>query len=218
MGDKTIIFRLIDKEMYFSMNKGSQSLEVERGVALHKMIRLVTLSTCGGGYLTFMGNEFGHPEWIDFPREGNGWSYAHARRLWSLREDPSLKFGRLALFDETMLKEVRRALGGEIVQLRASDGDKVLAFIRGDLMFVFNFHPSESYTGYGVIVPPASEWRHLFDTDESRFGGQGRIKKGDSYSPVLVNDAERGELVQQIRLYLPARTAIVLRRKTVGRA
>ena len=213
VGGKTFFFTMADSDIYRGMGSGEHPLAIDRAVALHKMARLATLALSGGAYLNFMGNEFGHPEWIDFPREGNGWSYAHARRLWSLRDDPSLKFCRLALFDETMLKEVRRVLGGEAVQLRASDGDKVLAFIRGDLMFVFNFHPSESYTGYGVIVPPASEWRHLFDTDESRFGGQGRIKKGDSYSPVLVNDAERGELVQQIRLYLPARTAIVLRRK-----
>ena len=98
------------------------------------------------------------------------------------------------------------------MRLLANESDKVLAFLRGDLLFVFNFNPTRSFTGYGVLVPPASAWRHLFDTDEVRFGGQGRIEPGQGFSPVLVKDAEHGELVQQIRLYLPSRTAVVLRR------
>ena len=164
-----------------------------------------------------MGNEFGHPEWIDFPRAENGWSYHHARRLWSLRDDPSLRFKGLADFDETMLSELKKSralFGGGAsaipTKLVANEPDKVLAFVRGDLLFVFNFNPVKSFEDYGVIVPPASDWKHVFDTDEPRFDGQGRIMPGMTYSPSLVLD--RGELVQQIKLYLPARTAIVLKR------
>jgi 1,4-alpha-glucan branching enzyme len=186
---------------------------VERAIALHKMARLATSSLNGGAYLNFMGNEFGHPEWIDFPREGNGNSYAHARRQWSLRDDPGLRFKGLGDFDETMINAINRpfALNATPVRLAANEPDKVLAYVRGDLMFVFNFHPTQSYTGYGVIVPPATSWKHLFDTDETRFGGQGRIEKGGEYLPELVDNGK--ELIQQIKLYLPARTAIVLKRK-----
>ena len=104
VGDKTIIFRLMDKEMYFSMNKDSTSDIIDRGIALHKMIRLVTMATAGDGYLNFMGNEFGHPEWIDFPREGNGWSYKYARRQWSLAEPDYLRYKYLLNFDNAMIR------------------------------------------------------------------------------------------------------------------
>ena len=211
VGGKTFFFQLVDKEVYWGMEKGQQNLAVDRGLALHKMARLATCALNGGAYLNFMGNEFGHPEWIDFPREENGWSYYHARRQWSLREDDNLKFKGLGDFDAAMVRSCAGVLADEPVRLVANDGDKVLAFVRGELLFVFNFNPTESFTDYGVLVPPASRWAHLFDTDEVRFGGQGRIAAGQSFEPVLVKD--RGELVQQIRLYLPARTAIVLKRK-----
>ena len=212
VGGKTFFFQLADAAIYFGMGRDQHGLEVDRAVALHKMARLATLALNGGAYLNFMGNEFGHPEWIDFPRQDNGWSYAHARRQWSLRDDPNLRFKALGDFDETMVNTVgasRRVAGSRPLQLVANEPDKVLAFVRGDLLFVFNFHPSQSYTDYGVLVPPATAWRHLFDSDEVRFGGQGRVAAGQTFTPTLVPD--RGELVQQIRLYLPARTALVLK-------
>jgi len=195
------------------MGKDQHGLEVDRAVALHKMARLATLALNGGAYLNFMGNEFGHPEWIDFPRQDNGWSYAHARRQWSLRDDPNLRFKALGDFDETMVNAIgasRAVESARPLQLVANEPDKVLAFVRGDLLFVFNFHPVNSYTDYGVLVPPATTWRHLFDSDEVRFGGQGRVAAGQEFVPAVVPD--RDELVQQIRLYLPARTALVLKR------
>ena len=209
VGGKTFFFQLADAAVYTGMRNDQNGLEIDRAVALHKMARLATFALNGGAYLNFMGNEFGHPEWIDFPREENGWSYAHARRQWSLRDDPSLRFRALAEFDAVMLGAV--AAEGESAQLAANEPDKVLAFMRGDKLFVFNFNSTRSFDGYGVTVPPASAWRHLLDTDEPRFGGQGRIAAGGEYRPELVEAA--GELVQQIRLYIPARTAIVLVRR-----
>ena len=199
------------------MRNDQQNLAAERGVALHKMARLATCALNGGAYLNFMGNEFGHPEWIDFPREENGWDYSHARRQWSLRDDPELRFMGLADFDEEMLRELSRsgALDGGFgrpVRLACNEPDKVLAFLRGSLLFVFNFHPAASYTDYGILVPPATKWRHVFDTDERRFGGQGRVERHLGYSPRTVFDDSRGEIVQQVGLYLPARTAVVLRK------
>ena len=211
VGGKTFFFQLADKEVYWGMGKEQENLAIDRAMALHKMARLATFALNGGAYLNFMGNEFGHPEWIDFPREENGWSYYHARRQWSLRENPELRFKALGDFDETMVRRCAGSLSGVPVRLVANDGDKVLAFVRGDLLFVFNFNPTQSFTDYGVLVPPASRWRHLFDTDELCFGGQGRIAGNQAYDPVLVQD--RGELVQQVKLYLPARTALVLMRR-----
>ena len=207
VGGKTFFFQLADAAIYWGMGKDQHGLEVDRAIALHKMARLATAALNGGAYLNFMGNEFGHPEWIDFPREDNGWSYHHARRQWSLRDDPNLRFKPLADFDEEMLKCVRK-MRGEPVELVANEPDKVLAFKRGKYLFAFNFNPTKSFEGYGILVPPATEWKHLFDTDEVRFGGQGRIGRGAKYGPALV--PWRDELVQQIRLYLPARTAVVL--------
>ncbi len=209
VGGKTFFFQLADSEIYRGMGADQENLAVERAIALHKMARLATYALNGGAYLDFMGNEFGHPEWIDFPREGNGWSYAHARRQWSLADDPSLRFKALGDFDRTMLVDLA-AVSGESVLLTADESAKVLAFIRSDRMFVFNFDHARSYTDFGVIVPPAMRWRHLFDSDEKRFSGQGRIAPKQTFEPVMVEAS--GELVQQIKMYLPARTALVLKR------
>ena len=207
VGGKTFLFQLADAALYTGMARGQHSPEVDRAVALHKMARFATCALNGGAYLNFMGNEFGHPEWIDFPREGNGFSYAHARRQWSLRDDPGLRFRELADFDEAMLAALSRsgAFGAEPRLVSADEGDKVLAFARGRMLFAFNFNPSKSFTDYGLLVPPASRWRHVLDTDEPRFGGWGRIAAGEAYAEDFVR--HRGELVRQARLYLPARTA-----------
>ena len=213
VGGKTFFFQLADAAIYWGMAKNQHGLEVERAIALHKMARLATAALNGGAYLNFMGNEFGHPEWIDFPRQENGWSYRHARRLWSLRDSDELRFKSLADFDEAMLSSLREGnvFESQPMKLAANEPDKVLAFVRGDLMFVFNFHPETSYTDYGVLVPPATNWVHLLDSDEERFGGLSRIAAGQEYIPQVVED--RDELVQQIKLYLPSRTATVLRLK-----
>ena len=204
VGDKTIIFRLIDKDMYWSMDKGSQNLLVDRGVALHKMIRLVTLATCGGGYLNFMGNEFGHPEWIDFPREGNGWSYAHARRLWSIADDPKLRFGGLQAFDAEMIRYVKREriLSGIPRQLYVDEGRKVLIFSRGNSIFAFNFNPTASFEDFRFQAPHG-EYAMAFNSDESRFGGFSRLGQDERHATSC-----DGEL----SLYLPSRVALVLKK------
>ena len=209
VGGKTFFFQLGDSEIYQGMAEGQENLAVERAVALHKMARLATYSLNAGAYLNFMGNEFGHPEWIDFPREGNGWSFAHARRQWSLADDPALKFKALGDFDRVMLT-LLKSLSGEVTLLTADESAKVLAFIRADYMFVFNFNPSSSYSDFGIIVPPASSWIHLFDSDEKRFSGQGRIEPKQTFSTVLTK--ANGEIVQQVKLYLPQRTALVMKR------
>ena len=212
VGGKTFFFQLVDKEIYWGMGAEQENLVIDRGIALHKMARLATFALNAGAYLNFMGNEFGHPEWIDFPRAENNWSFYHARRRWSLRDDASLRFKNLADFDEAMLGifSCRDEIASP-VKLAADEADQVLAFMRADKIFAFNFNPSGSFPGYGIIVPPATVWEPLLNTDEKRFGGQGRIKPEQTFTPQLV---PRGnELIQQIQLYLPARTAIVLKRK-----
>jgi len=204
VGDKTIIFRLIDKEMYWSMNKGSLNPIVDRGVALHKMIRLVTASTAGDGYLCFMGNEFGHPEWIDFPREGNGWSYAHARRLWSLVDNPDLRYGSLSAFDSAMIHLLRDSLclaskPGLIV---SDEEKKILIFKRDLFIFALNFNPVQSFSDYG-FQSPGGDWTVELSSDDVRFDGFGRISDGETH--VTVDG--------MLYLYLPARTALVLKQK-----
>ncbi|HOI50608.1 MAG TPA: alpha amylase C-terminal domain-containing protein, partial [Prolixibacteraceae bacterium] len=216
VGDKTIIFRLIDKEMYFSMRKDQPNLIVERGIALHKMIRLATLGCAGGAYLNFMGNEFGHPEWIDFPRQGNNWSYRHARRLWSIADNQELRFHWLLDFDCEMVKLARESRLLEIpaVDLVAeNNSDKVLAFHRGAFLFVFNFNPERSFADYGIPLG-AGKYRMLLSTDNGRFGGQDRIDEELTYYTLPV-----GNIASQhyLKLYLPARTAVVLKREDFKR-
>ena len=215
VGDKTLIFRLMDKEMYFSMNTGSQSLIVDRGIALHKMIRLVTLATCGGGYLNFMGNEFGHPEWIDFPREGNGWSFKHARRQWSLSEPDYLRYGYLRNFDEAMIHLVKEenVLSSWPVLLTADEQKKILIFSRKNCIFAFNFNPAESFADYGFSAP-AGEWEVLMDSDEKRFNGFARINPGEKHLS-LEGRCPNGNqgFDHTLKLYLPSRSVIVLKKK-----
>ena len=211
VGDKTIIFRLIDKEMYFSMRKDQPNLTVDRGIALHKMIRLITLSCAGGGYLNFMGNEYGHPEWIDFPREGNGWSYQHARRIWSISEDPELKFHWLLDFDRDMIHLVHdnQILGyQEVNKIWDNNGDKVLAYHRGPYLFVFNFHPVNSYTDYGFPLGDG-KYRVVLTTDEGIYGGYDRIDTELTYYTLPAGSPGSQHF---LKLYLPARTGTVLKR------
>lgn len=204
VGDKTLIFRLIDKEMYTSMNIDSQSLVVDRGIALHKMIRLVTIATAGDGYLTFMGNEFGHPEWIDFPRAGNGWSYKYARRQWSLCKPDYLRYKYLMNFDSDMIhlfrKENLLAYRPELI--RADEEKKVLIFRRKNYIFALDFNPSESFTGYAVEAPEG-DWELELDSDEKRYDGFSRLAEGE------VHHSDTG-----ITMYLPSRCALVFRRKS----
>ncbi|MDE6264899.1 MAG: alpha amylase C-terminal domain-containing protein, partial [Paramuribaculum sp.] len=214
VGDKTVIFRLIDDQMYWHMMKDDDNMTVARGIALHKMIRLVTASTINGGYLNFMGNEFGHPEWIDFPREGNGWSYKYARRQWDLVDRKELKYVYLNDFDNAMIHLISGVYNFQalpVEKLWEKDDDQVLAYKRGDLVFVFNFNPFKSFDGYGILTPPG-QYDVVLSTDNPVFGGYGNIdetvthftKPDKLYSP---------HGVEWLKLYLPARSAQVLRRR-----
>ena len=195
-----------DQAMYWGMGVGDEHPRVDRGIALHKMIRLATLAAAGHGYLNFMGNEFGHPEWIDFPREGNDWSYRHAQRLWHLRDDPHLRFGHLANFDREVVRLIRGAKlleQGEPELVMVHEEKKVLAFRRGSHLFVFNFHPDASYPGFALGAAPGT-WRLVLDSDEPRFGGHARLEAGQRF-PEVTDEAP-------LEVYLPARCALVLRR------
>lgn len=205
VGDKTLIFRLIDKEMYWGMETGSRSLAVDRGIALHKLIRLMTLVTAGDGYLTFMGNEFGHPEWIDFPREGNDWSYFYARRQWSLVDNPALRYRGLWQFEKAMLALARETglLSVPPRCLLCDEEKKVLVAERGGLLFAFNFHPERSYSDFRFPAPPGT-YRILLDSDDLPFGGFGR---NDASVP---HEAVSEPSGSQLSLYLPSRTVQVL--------
>jgi len=213
VGDKTIIFRLIDSDMYWHFKKGDENYNVERGIALHKMIRLLTAASINGGYLNFMGNEFGHPEWIDFPREGNGWSYKYARRQWNLVDNQELCYHYLGDFDKQMLKTLKLQKDFQktpVTEIWHDDGDQVLAFQRGELLFVFNFSYNRSYTGYGFRVRQGS-YSVLLNTDDIAFGGHGlnddSMRHFTNYDPILARE-NKGWL----KLYLPARSAVVLAR------
>jgi 1,4-alpha-glucan branching enzyme len=219
VGDKTLIFRMIDAEMYSGMNKSYHSVVVDRGIALHKMIRLITFSTSGGGYLNFMGNEFGHPEWIDFPREGNNWSYKYARRQWQLAENKDLKYSNLMKFDRKMIKlnnDYRILDDLTVKRIYENNADKVVAYMRGELLFVFNFHPSVSFTDYGI--PVIGKFRIVLDTDDPAFGGFNRVDRKTLY--LSIKKAERNIINAPLYLYLylPSRTALVFKKESVRRA
>lgn len=215
VGDKTIIFRLVDSEMYWHFSKENGNLITSRGIALHKMIRLVTATTINGGYLNFMGNEFGHPEWIDFPRQGNGWSHKYARRQWHLVDDESLCYSWLNSFDSDLMHKILSIKGlhnMQIVSYCMNDYDKIMLYGRGSYLFVYNFHPTLSYTDYGFLVPQG-EYTIILNSDNAKYGGNGLVDENMNYhtQPDGESDLESKEW---LRLYLPARSALVLKRKS----
>ena len=214
VGDKTIIFRLIDADMYWHFKKGDENDRVRRGIALHKMIRLVTAGTINGGYLNFMGNEFGHPEWIDFPREGNGWSYKYARRQWNLVDNKELCYHYLGDFDKKMLEVIKSEPHFNDTPLKEiwhNDTDQILAFSRNQLIFVFNFSPTRSFSDYGFLVPNGT-YNVVLNTDSWEYGGFGFVDENVKHitlaDPLYEKDGKGW-----LKLYIPARSALVLRKK-----
>lgn len=209
VGDKTIMFRLCDAEMYTGMSKFCESLVIDRGIALHKMIRLITAALSGEGYLNFMGNEFGHPEWIDFPREGNGWSYHYCRRQWSLVENDTLHYCELNAFDKAMLKLLKSQ---KLLDIKAEERwihqeDKLIIFTKGDTVFIFNFNPTRSFDGYFIPVGLSGKYKVILSTDDKEFGGQSRIDAKCVYKTVTTPDDWIG-----FKCYLPCRSAMVLKK------
>ena len=209
VGDKTIAFRLMDKEMYFHMQKDDPDLIIERGIALHKLIRLFTISLGGNAYMNFMGNEFGHPEWIDFPREGNGWSYKYCQRHWSLVDNPDLKYQFMDKFDKEMLKLVKdnkilRSLFGN--KLNIDEENKTIAFERNNLIFLFNFHTHNSIPNYRFPVPKPGEYELILNSDDHQYGGHGRIDNSIKY-----RTKSEGR-THYLSVYNTNRTALVLKR------
>jgi 1,4-alpha-glucan branching enzyme len=210
VGDKTLAFRLMDKEMYWHMDRSSQHPVVDRGVSLHKLIRLITCSLAGEAYLNFMGNEFGHPEWIDFPREGNNWSMQYARRQWSLADNPTLRYSGLQRFDREMLSLDGRfnLLEDKLIeQLMVHEDNKLLVYRRGPLVFAFNFHPTQSYADLRIPVPDPADYRVVLNTDDKQFEGFGRVAEGVTYPRQNVPFQGRQ---QSVSIYLPNRSAQVL--------
>lgn len=206
VGDKTLAFWLMDKEMYFHMHVDDPNLIVDRGIALHKMFRLITISLGGEGYLNFMGNEFGHPEWIDFPRIGNDWSYKYARRQWSLADNPELKYKYLIAFDKAMLStignhNVLKAMPAK--ELKMDVDNKVIIAERNNDIFVFNFHPNNSVFGYKFWVPQAGKYKIILNTDNQTFGGFGRVEEEIIYETDVDNF---------LHIYLTNRTGLILSR------
>ncbi len=209
VGDKTIIFRLIDSDMYWHMQKGDETFRVNRGIALHKMIRLITASTINGGYLNFMGNEFGHPEWIDFPREGNGWSYKYARRQWELVDNDRLLYHDLNAFDNAMVRLIeseKKFNETPIEKVWDNEGDQLVAYRRRDLLFVFNFNGQKSFIDYGILVKKGA-YKVVLNTDAKQFGGFGFSDDSVTHytQPSHLKNKE------WLKLYIPSRSALVLR-------
>ena len=209
VGDKTIFFRLVDREIYENMACDRDNMIIDRGIALHKLIRLVTLGLGGEGYLAFMGNEFGHPEWIDFPREGNGWSYHYCRRQWSLADNPNTKFQYMGAFDKAMIDMARktRLLSGKTEYLNIDHENKLIAFRRNRAVVLLNFHPDRSLTDCFLPVKQPGRYQVILSSDDGEFGGQNRVSKEYVYQTQTNEAGEVG-----IRIYIPSRCAVVLKK------
>jgi 1,4-alpha-glucan branching enzyme len=210
VGDKTLAFWLMDAAMYTDMNKTSENLVIDRGIALHKLLRLITFALAGEGYLNFMGNEFGHPEWIDFPRAGNQYSHKYCRRQWSLVDNPELRYEHLNAFDRAMLAldtEFNLLEDPLIEKLQVHEERKLLIFRRGPLVFAFNFHPSASYTDHRAGVPDAADYQLVLDSDQPQFGGFDRLTPATVFPR---QETAWDHRQQSVQLYLPSRCALVL--------
>ncbi len=205
VGDKTVMFHLCDKEMYANMSVFTQSPIIDRGIALHKLLRFVTMTIGGEGYLNFMGNEFGHPEWIDFPREGNGWSYHYCRRQWHLVDDTTLRYQHLNQFDKKLVSLTKRRgiFNHTPTPLFIDEQAQVLVYQRGNLIFVVNFNPAQSFEGYFIPVSKGRKYKIILSSDNQEFGGFERVNTQMTYPVNKVDNSTMG-----FQTYLPARTAL----------
>ncbi len=207
VGDKTIIFRLADAVMYTEMDKICHNPIIDRAIALHKMIRLFTLAGGGEAYLNFMGNEFGHPEWIDFPREGNNWSFHYCRRQWSLLHNGFLKYEWLGDFDKDMIKLAKE---NNIFNQKMADllllknPEQSIVFYRNGLIFAFNFSPNNSLTNVLVPIFNEANYEVALCSDDFKYGGNGFVHH-------ITYPSKKFDGKNYVELYLPARTAIVLK-------
>ena len=209
VGGQTFLFRCLGSAMYDSMDVNSRSLLVDRGIALHKMARLATAASAGQGYLNFIGNEFGHPEWLDFPRIGNGWSYDHARRRWDLCDAPQLRYQYLNAFDQAMMALLKSVpdFYEHPAEYRLVDNDRhLIVFERAGLLFACNFHPTECYVACELPCD-GHEYALVLDSDADEFNGFGRVEPGQHF----FNLSNEGEY-RRISVYLPNRTALVLKK------
>ena len=212
-GDDAMIWRLLGNRMHSHMSVFTDDWHVSRGLAFYRLMRLITLATADAGYLNFMGNEFGHPEWIDFPREGNGWSHKYARRQWGLFDNKNLCYHYLGDFDSAMvhlIESVKNIQETPVIEVWHNDGDQVLAYRRKNLIFVFNFNPTKSFTDYGFLVPVGA-YDVVLNTDATAFGGNGladdSIRHFTNFDPLYKKDKK-----EWLKLYLPARSAVVLKK------
>lgn len=204
VGDKTIAFRLMDKEMYWHMDTDDENEVISRGIALHKLIRLFTLISGGEGWLNFMGNEFGHPEWLDFPREGNDWSYHYCRRQWSLVDNVKLRYQQLNAFDQNMIKLAKKhklLACDPAQQLHVHNDHQILAAERGNVIFIFNFNPTQSFEDYELNIGTQGDYKIILNSDSPENGGFGRADESLSY---------RADKDGKLRLYLPNRSCLAL--------
>lgn len=218
VGDKTLIFRLADQEMYWYMRKTDQNVVVERALALSKLIRFLTITLAGEAYLNFIGNEFGHPEWIDFPTEANNWSFKYACRRWSLMENQELRYADLANFDRAMIAFIKAhnlMLADDLINLWIDEEENLLAFRKAGLIFLFNFNPTKSFTDFALPVEKPGEYQVVFNSDEETFGGYGRIATNYIYQTKILPEREGKP---GFEIYTPCRTALVLQRVTSGGA
>ena len=211
VGDKTIMFRLADAEMYTGMHKQYHSPSIDTAIDMHKLIRFLTITLAGDGYLDFMGNEFGHPEWIDFPREGNNWSYHYARRQWSLVRNHELKYEWLANFDKDMIQLVNKYqlhCGEKAESIWLDQQKNLMIFKRNDLIYVFNLHPtwSQQEVFINCELTGRGKYKVIFSTDDNIYGGQDRISKQHIYY------ADNEEYGLGFRIYMPCRTAAVIKK------
>ncbi|TGE34940.1 1,4-alpha-glucan-branching enzyme [Desulfosporosinus fructosivorans] len=212
VGDKTLIFRLADQEMYWHMGKNDQNILIKRAIELSKLIKFLTITLAGEGYMNFMGNEFGHPDWIDFPTKENDWSYKYACRHWSLMDNQELSYADLATFDrETIafLKTNKVMQADDLVNLWTEEKDNILAYKKSGLIFLFNFNPTKSFPDFALPVEEYGEYQVVFNTDEKQFGGQGRIATDYIYQTKLLSERENK---YGFAIYAPSRTALVLRK------
>ncbi|MCF8373334.1 MAG: alpha amylase C-terminal domain-containing protein [Bacteroidales bacterium] len=212
VGDKTIAFHLMDKEMYYHMKVGDQHQVIDRGIALHKLIRLFTISLGGEAYMNFIGNEFGHPEWVDFPREGNNWSHHYARRQWSLVDSNQLKYQYMGKWDRAMLDLIKsfNIMSADYPQLLMHDDwHKTIVFKRGELIFVFNFHVNMAVPDYEFYIPEAGTYDMVLNSDNAAFGGFARVDEATAFQSIFNKEKN----INVLKIYNINRAVQVFRKR-----
>ena len=207
VGGQSLIFRLLGPKMYTDMHAETQSHDVHLAVAVVNVAKSIVFFLGGEAWMSFIGNEFGHPDWVEFPTPDNDDCFEYAYRKWYLATDSALMYEKMAAFDRDLMHQRKIAVTWDESYMTApllDDNRKLSVFHRDRVVLVCNTTTDVSYEDVWVPVPEQGNYRVILSTEEHRYGGYGRVNENMQYATIAVDGNA------YIRLYVPSMSAIFM--------